>query len=124
MPRKIGRKGAVRKADEAFSRFIRKRDWKRGCVSCTTTFSAWNDQNLNCGHFQVRKHYATRWNEKNASAQCVNCNMGESGRQYVHGNELDLRWGEGTAEAMIQLAHSTVKLSIDDLKFIAQKYKE
>jgi hypothetical protein len=67
-PRKgISRKSLVKKADDAFSRFIRARD--KRCVQCGKT------DELTCGHLFSRIAYSTRWDEDGAMCQCKGHNM-------------------------------------------------
>jgi hypothetical protein len=63
MPRKISRKGLVRKLDKVFSMFIRTRLAKEEqvqCVTCGTVRKHYKE--VDAGHFVSRRHYATRWN--------------------------------------------------------------
>ena len=61
------RKTLVKEADRWFSKYIRLRDGR--CVTCGS------QQNLQCGHLFSRKSYSTRWDERNAYAQCAGCNL-------------------------------------------------
>jgi hypothetical protein len=63
----VSRKAVVKRADDAFSAYIKARDGH--CVVCgATTY-------LQCGHLFSRVAYSTRWNEANAFCQCRGCNM-------------------------------------------------
>lgn len=66
MPRKITRRGLIKKLDSIVSKIVIAREKK--CVQCGST------QNLTCGHIFSRSHYATRWNLDNCHAQCWPCN--------------------------------------------------
>jgi hypothetical protein len=66
--KQTNRKAAVKQADIWFSRYIRKRDGNR-CVTCGAT------KDIQCGHVLSRAHYGTRWDERNAFAQCAGCNI-------------------------------------------------
>ena len=65
MPRKISRKGLVRKLDKFFSLYIRQRNAIDGYVKCVTcnTLKHWKE--VDAGHFCSRRHYSTRWNTLN-----------------------------------------------------------
>lgn len=67
--------GSVAKADRQFSRFIRLRDAIPGgafkCISCGQYKRI---EQADCGHFHSRKHMATRFDERNAHAECRACN--------------------------------------------------
>lgn len=65
------RRSAIRKADTAFSLFIRERDYYKCCTCPKDKGSA----PIQCGHLFTRGFYSTRWEEDNAKAQCAGCNM-------------------------------------------------
>ena len=79
---------------------------------------------MQCGHFQSRKHYATRWLEKNVAVQCVGCNMFKAGEQFLFGKYLDQKYGAGTAEELYIKAKETVKYSNDELQDMIKHYKD
>ena len=59
--------------DKWFSLFIRLRDAdSNGLVFCFTCgCSKYYKRGMQNGHFQSRKHLATRWDEENCQPQCV-----------------------------------------------------
>ena len=76
------------------------------------------------GHFQSRKHLATRWDEENCQVQCVGCNMFKAGEQYKFSIALDAKYGEGTAEELEFLARTIMKVSRIDYEEKIGYYKE
>ena len=76
------------------------------------------------GHFQSRKHLATRWHTKNCQVQCVGCNMFKAGEQYKFALALDLKYGKGKAEFLESLSRTTVKFSRIDYEENISCYKE
>jgi hypothetical protein len=78
---------------------------------------------MQCGHFQSRKHYSTRWNEDNCQVQCVGCNMFKSGEQYKFGLKLNMI-SPNTAENLFLLAKNIKKFNNFDLELMIQKYQE
>ena len=71
--------------DKWFSLYIRLRDSNEyGIVQCFTCgkIGHYKKGGMQCGHFQSRRHHATRWNEQNCQVQCVKCNMFEQGEQW------------------------------------------
>jgi hypothetical protein len=102
-------------ADVYFSRYIRLRDSDSNgmckCITCDTV-KHWKD--MDCGHFQSRRYTATRYHEQNAN---------QSGEQYLHGKEIDLKFGSGTAEFITKLARSIYKLNKNEVMSIAKEYK-
>ena len=78
---------------------------------------------LQCGHFQSRKHYATRWNEDNCQVQCAGCNVFRYGEQYTFGRNLDVYIKEGLAEELNILSNKIVKFDNNDLLSLIDYYK-
>ena len=99
--------------DKWFSLFIRLRSANEyGMVQCFTCgiVRGYKDGMQN-GHFQSRKHMATRFHEDNCQVQCIKCNMYSQGEQYKFGLALDAKYGEGTAEELEYLARTIHKVS-------------
>ena len=97
--------------DKWFSLYIRLRDaTDEGLCQCFTCGKvAHYKSGMQNGHFQSRRHHATRWNEQNCQVQCVKCNMFEQGEQWKFGISLNAKYGEGTSNELEFLAHITVK---------------
>jgi hypothetical protein len=99
--------------DKYFSLFIRLRSANEyGMVQCFTCgiVRGYKDGMQN-GHFQSRKHMATRFDEENCQVQCLKCNIFDSGQQYLFSLRLDEKYGEGTAEELEYLARTIHKVS-------------
>lgn len=99
--------------DKWFSLYIRLREANEyGMVQCFTCgiVRGYKDGMQN-GHFQSRKHMATRFDEENCQNQCIKCNIFDSGQQYLFSIRLDEKYGEGRAEELEQLARTTLKIS-------------
>jgi len=100
--------------DKWFSLYIRLREANEyGMVQCFTCgiVRGYKDGMQN-GHFQSRKHLATRFSEDgNCEVQCLKCNIFDSGQQYLFSLRLDEKYGEGRAEELEQLARTTLKIS-------------
>ena len=97
------RKQLIKKLDSVFSEYIRRRYAKNDIAECYTCGKRDHWKRLQCGHFQSRKHYSTRWNEDNCQVQCVGCNMFKGGEQYKFGMKL----GEKKAKKLYMLAKET-----------------
>tara|TARA_R110000803_G_scaffold25845_3_gene61710 strand:+ start:234 stop:644 length:411 start_codon:yes stop_codon:yes gene_type:complete len=118
--------------DKWFSLFIRLRNANEyGMIQCFTcgVVRGYKDGMQN-GHFQSRKHLATRFHEDNCQVQCIKCNMFSQGEQYKFGLALDSKHGEGTAEELEFLARTTLKISrveyeekISYYKMLVYKFK-
>lgn len=116
----------MRKADDAFSLFIRTRDSQEyegkafKCISCGRSLPI--DQ-ADCGHYVNRQHMSLRFSELNCHAQCRKCN------RFMEGNLQDYRRGliEKIGEAKVLLLeatkHITNKISNFELELLAKHYK-
>ena len=117
MKKKISRKNLVKRLDSVFSLFIRLREADNGMVKCFTCEKVSHyKKHMQCGHFQSRKNYSTRWDPINCQVQCYGCNVMQQGRQYQFGLNLDTKYGEGVAEKLLIKSKKTVKYSNEDLQ--------
>ena len=122
--RKISRKGLIKKLDTIFSLYIRlRKSDQKGIAECYTCGTKKHYKELQCGHFQSRKHYATRWEESNCQIQCYSCNVMRYGEQFKFGLKLEAEYGYAHPEKLMNLAKTTLKLSDQDLKDMIEKYK-
>ena len=112
--------------DNIFSLYIRLRDaTDEGMVQCFTCNKVSHYKSgMQNGHFQSRKHLATRWSETNCQVQCVGCNMFKSGEQYKFSIALDSKYGEGKAEELQLLARTIMKVSRIDYEDKISYYKD
>ena len=112
--------------DKWFSLFIRLRDaTDEGLCQCFTCGKVSHYKSgMQNGHFQSRKHLATRWNQENCQVQCVGCNMFKAGEQYKFSIALDGKYGEGTAEELELLARTITKVSRIDYEDKISYYKD
>ena len=100
--------------DKWFSLYIRLREANEfgycQCITCNVV-KHYKDGMQN-GHFQSRKHLATRFSEDgNCEVQCIKCNVYSWGEQYKFALALDAKYGEGRAQELQYLARTTVKIS-------------
>ncbi len=124
MAKKSKRGKLVQKADKIFSEYIRRRNADIfGTAECVTCGKKDHWKQLQCGHFQSRKHYATRWDETNCQVQCSGCNVFRYGEQYKFSLFLEKEYGAGTSEELAQKASGIVKLSNFDLEYLILHYK-
>ena len=117
MAKKTKRKKLIEKLDKVFSVYIRRRFAKDDIAECFTC----GKQN---GHFQSRKHYATRWHELNCQVQCAGCNVFRYGEQYKFSKKLDLTYYDGLSEELHIESNKTVKLDNIDLEMLITKYQD
>ena len=111
--------------DKWFSLFIRLR-WatKEGLCQCVTCGKVGHYKKMQCGHFQSRRHHATRWNEQNCAVQCISCNCFQQGQQYKFSIYLDGKYGEGTAKELEFLSRQITKISRSDYEENISYYKD
>ena len=111
--------------DKWFSLYIRLRESQEGLVQCFTCGKVSHYKSgMQNGHFQSRKHLATRWSETNCQVQCVGCNMFKAGEQYKFAINLDAKYGEGTAEDLELIARTIMKVSRIDYEEKISYYKD
>lgn len=119
------RKKLVAKLDKVFSEYIRLRYADAmGNTECVTCGKKDHWKKLQCGHFQSRKHYNTRWNEQNCQVQCASCNVFKYGEQYKFGQYINSVYGDGYADELERMAREIVKLSQDDFENMIAHYQE
>jgi 5-methylcytosine-specific restriction endonuclease McrA len=116
----VSRKALVKKLDDVFSRYIRKRDHYI-CFVCGRVGSE-ADGVMQCGHLFSRVNYSTRWDELNAVCQCRGCNM-----RHEHEFEPMRRayvdcYGENNYEDLWVRHCLALKLSQADLETLLQKF--
>lgn len=119
------RKKLVDKLDKVFSKYIRTRNATgNGYVVCFTCGkkAKWNE--MDCGHFVSRKKLPTRWNEQNCQNQCKLCNIFQNGNQYIFGVNLDKKYGEGTAQKLIELGNQIRKIDNNTLLAMIKHFEE
>ena len=122
--KKPSRSKLIKLADKVFSEFIRRRNANElGITECFTCGKIDHWKKLQCGHFQSRKHYNTRWNEINCQVQCAGCNVFRYGEQYKFGLYLNKKFGGNISEKLMQDARKTIKLSNFEIQEIIDHYK-
>jgi len=123
MAKKLTRSKVVKKLDTVFSQYIRLRDSINEISTCFTCGKEDHWKKLQNGHFMSRRHYSTRWDETNCQVQCAGCNVFRYGEQYKFSIGLDQKFGEGTADEMLQRSKQIIKLSTEELEELINKYK-
>lgn len=117
------RKQIIKKLDSVFSEYIRRRNAVDDIAECFTCGKKDHWKKLQCGHFQSRKHYSTRFDETNCQTQCAGCNVFRYGEQFVFGQNLNEKFGDETAEKLLQKSRETVKFANVDLIEMIDRYK-
>jgi hypothetical protein len=127
------RKRLIDKLDNVFSIYIRRRYAKNDIAECFTCGKKDHWKKLQCGHFQSRKNYATRFGtlddddkitELNCQVQCAGCNVFRYGEQYLFAKHLDEKYHNGLADELFLRSKKVVKFDNIDLEMLINKYKD
>ena len=122
MAKKLTRTKLVKKLDTVFSQYIRQSNSVNEIATCFTCGKEDHWKKLQNGHFQSRRHYSTRWNETNCQVQCAGCNVFRFGEQFIFGQNLDNKFGEGTARRLHIKAQKTIKFVDFELEEMINHY--
>jgi hypothetical protein len=116
----------MRKADDAFSLYIRTRDSQEyegrafRCISCGRVLSI--DQ-ADCGHYVNRGHMSLRFSESNCHNQCRYCNRFKEGNIQDYRKGLIQKIGLQKVELLEAQKNITNKISNFELEILAKHYK-
>ena len=116
--KKLTRSKLVKKLDNIFSQYIRLSNSVNDIAECVTCNKKDHWKKMQCGHFQSRKHYSTRWDERNVAVQCAGCNVFRYGEQF----KFSLYLGGKLSEELLQKSRETVKFADVDLIEMADYY--
>lgn len=115
----------TKKLDRIFSVFVRltgaNSNHLTACFTCDKVLH-WRE--IQCGHFQSRRFYSTRFHELNCKPQCYACNIGLSGNQYVFGVNLDKLHGKGTADSMVRKSREVKKFTSQEMMEMITYYEQ
>jgi len=113
------RKTILTKLDKVFSEYIRKRKAVNEFAECVTCGKVDHWKDLQAGHFMSRKHYSTRWDERNVEVQCMACNVFRYGEQYKFSKYL----GTELSDELLSKSRETVKFPNWELIEMIEIYK-
>lgn len=116
-PKKVKTGTLKNKLENAFSAMIRTRDYGLMCISCRTRPA------MEPGHFISRRHLATKWHPRNVHGQCNYCNRWLHGNVLEYGDQLDAKYGLGTAMSLRELARMSWKPSHEALEKLLESAK-
>lgn len=115
----------IKRLDDVFSVFIRKRSADEfGFVRCFTCQAMEHWKHMQCGHFVVRGNMSTRYDEVNCQPQCNECNQHKGGNEKVFEVNLDRKYGEGTADKLRLLGKKTCKIADFELELLIKHYSK
>jgi hypothetical protein len=114
-----------KKADAIFSIYVRTRDADQdGLVPCITCKAKRPIKEMQNGHFVKRSVNSLRFDEENCNAQCPGCNVFRYGEQYLYALAIDDKYGDGTADRLMQQRFSTHKFTVQELQEIIDYAKQ
>ncbi len=122
--KKVSRSKLVKKLDAVFSQYIRLKDSVGEIATCFTCGKKDHWKKLQNGHFQSRKHYATRWDEQNCQVQCAGCNVFRYGEQFLFAKYLDERFYAGLSDELYFKSKQIVKFTNSEIEDMILKYKK
>lgn len=109
----------LKKAQEAFNKFIRLRDRNEPCISC----GRYHSGQYHAGHYKtIGAHSELRFEEDNCHKQCAPCNNHKSGNITNYRPNLIEKIGIDRV-AWLEGKHELTKWDIDDLKIIRRCYE-
>ena len=120
MAKKLTRSKLVKKLDTVFSQYIRLKDSKDGIGTCVTCGKQDHIKRLQAGHFQSRKHYSTRWDERNVKIQCASCNVFRYGEQF----KFSLYLGNKLSKQLLADSRVIRKFTDIELQEMIQHYSD
>ncbi len=121
----VSRKTALRRADDAFSLYIRTRDSQRWqckmfrCISCGRLLPI---QQCDCGHYINRSHHSLRFSEMNCNGQCRHCNRFDEGNIQGYRAGLVQRYGENRVRILESKRNERYPLTAFILLQIEKEY--
>jgi len=116
--------------DSTFSKYIRfKESDHRGFVKCCTCPTVKHWKEMQCGHYYSRSHMKTRWDERNAHAQCHECNCIKFGNLDVYSEFMNQKYTTQDIDELWQFVFwrfdGFMQYEIDELtKYYKNKIKQ
>lgn len=113
------RKWYLKKAQQVFNAWIRKRDEKEPCISCQRHHNG----QYHAGHYRTTAAAKSlRFNEDNCHKQCAPCNNHLSGNIGEYRIQLIKKIGLERVEAL-ENNNEVKKWTVDELKEVIERYK-
>lgn len=114
-----------KKAWEAFSEYIRRRDSSNGYAKCCTCEVIDEWRYLQAGHFVAGRNNSILFREDNCHAQCVGCNFfGKNSKSYgKYYQFMKDRYGAERIDELILLSNRVLLYTQEDFERIAEEYK-
>lgn len=115
----------IEKLDKFFSIYIRTKDANEfGIVKCYTCGQYHHWKQVDAGHYISRRHYGTRWQEKNVKPQCKGCNIFNQGNASNFISHLIRDYGVEIIDILDHKKNAITKMSNFELSFLIEEYKK
>ena len=79
---------------------------------------------MDAGHYESRKHNATRYDRRNVFPQCRTCNRFEEGRKYEFGKFLVEKFGPNIIDELRNLSHEIKRFTVEELDEMIVGWKQ
>lgn len=113
-----------KRLDLIFSEYIRLRDANdNGFCKCVTCGAMWRWQSLHNGHYVDRRHIGARYDERNCTSQCPNCNIGLRGNLDKYKRAIIEKYGVKVLEELESAKRTTEKWTTVDYQEKITYYK-
>ena len=113
----------VKDLDKVFSLFIRLRYAdKNGMVTCFTSGKVMHYKEAHAGHWISRRHYATRWDERNVQVQSVADNIFNQGAGAEFAGRLIQKYGVSVIDLLLAKKNAKFKLERFFLEELCREY--
>jgi len=110
----------IKKLDAIFSRWVRLSNSVNEICTCVTCGKESHWKDIQAGHFISRKHYSTRWDERNVLPQCVGCNVFKYGEAYLY----SLYLGNKLSKKLLVKSRIIIKFTNAELEDMIKEYTE
>lgn len=129
MPEKTERKKLEDDLDHEWRWAVRERDgWKcQGrTIYCKTEGRVFipPTKALHASHFFGRRSRSTRWNLDNGDSQCAQCHKWFGENPHDHTAWKCARMTEGDYDALVLLAHQSIKWTLSDLEDLIESLQQ
>jgi hypothetical protein len=123
------------KAWDAFSLFIRTRDWKKYekkhpeyngepvavCVTCDRLYPI---KKLQAGHFIPGRTNAVLFDERGVNSQCYGCNVGKGGNYHNYWLFMEREYGREVVDELLSQRQTTLKMKAFEFDELTELYKK
>lgn len=122
--KKTSTKYLKKELDRVFSLYIRHLGAKDGMNQCFTCGKILPIKELQCGHYESRKHTSLRWCRENSEVQCEYCNIRLKGNYTVYAQRMIEKYGKEHLEMLAIKKHNRVKWTAFEYELLIKEYTD